>query len=138
MALALQHWQGCGKVLVVWDDVARRAGHYENFTECPPEWVYNTPRSPGNLTQCKSIGPGAGAQTCTVPGAQCGSDPHASSWPCDEVAAVRELLGVGPAYYFGITPKLGGGADRSTAEHEQTHSSSSKCLLRAMHTQTCA
>ena len=82
------------------------AGHYENFTECPPEWVYGTPPSPGNTTQCKSIGPGAGAQTCTVPGDTCGSDYHASSWPCDETVNVRELLGLGPAYYFGITPKL--------------------------------
>jgi hypothetical protein len=26
-------------------------------------------------------------------------------WPCDSVVNVRELLGLGPAYYFGITPK---------------------------------
>jgi hypothetical protein len=108
--------------------VVRLAGHYENFTECPPEWVYTTPRSPGNVTQCKTIGPGAGAQTCTVPGSRCGSDPHASSWPCDEPVNVRELLGVGPAYYFGITPKLDGIDRRTNAEEqeqEQEHSSSS-------------
>ena len=104
--------------------MVRFAGHYENFTECPPEWVYNTPRSPGNITQCKTIGPGAGAQTCTVPGSNCGSDPHASSWPCDEPVNVRELLGVGPAYYFGITPKLDS-TNLQTKAQEQGHSTSS-------------
>ena len=34
-----------------------RTGHYENFTECPAQWVYDFPRSPGNVSQCKSIGP---------------------------------------------------------------------------------
>ena len=49
------------------------------------------------------------AQTCTVPGHQCTNLPHSSIWPCDEPVTVRELLGLGPPYYFGITPVQRGG-----------------------------
>ena len=80
-------------------------GHYENFTLCPPSSVYDRPASPGNVSQCFSIGPGSHAQTCTVPGQTCGADRHSSLWPCDETVTVRELLALGPPYYFGITPK---------------------------------
>ena len=53
------------------------------------------------------------AQTCTVPGQRCTSAPHSSIWPCDEPVTVRELLGLGPPYYFGITPvKHEGGATK--------------------------
>jgi hypothetical protein len=119
----------------------KREGHYVNFSWCPDPKVYAMPRSPGNVSQCRAVGPGSQAQTCTVPGRTCGSDPHSSSergaslrsllrsilteiylcyacsgqaieagnapavWPCDSVVNVRELLGLGPAYYFGITPK---------------------------------
>lgn len=89
-----------------------RTGHYENFTECPAQWVYDFPRSPGNVSQCNAIGPGSAAQTCSIPGGNCGSDMHASLWPCDEAVGVRELLGLGPAYYFGITPKQESGATK--------------------------
>ena len=30
---------------------------------------------------------------------------HSSAWPCDQPVTVRELLGLGPPYYFGIVPK---------------------------------
>ena len=90
-----------------------RDGHYQNFTECPAASVYSTPASPGNVSQCKSIGPGSQAQTCSVPGGKCGDDMHASLWPCDAPVTVRELLGLGPPYYFGITPKQeSGGATK--------------------------
>ena len=69
------------------------AGHYQNFTKCPASWVYKTAASPGNVTQCKSIGPGSEAQTCSIPGEKCGNAYHASLWPCDEPVTVRELLG---------------------------------------------
>jgi hypothetical protein len=71
-------------------------GRYENFSVCagaPPQ----LPHAPQNRTAC------AAARQYTKPGS---SPPTTTSlWQCGAAVSVRELLGLGPAYYFGITPK---------------------------------
>lgn len=68
-------------------------GHYANFSTCPPP----SPPAPGNATACAAA-------------AVAGTPPrHSSSWECGQAVSVRELLGLGPPYYFGITPRSASG-----------------------------
>ena len=62
-------------------------GHYANFSVCP---TTKLPPSPGNATQCK--------KEALTP------DGRSSSWQCGKAVTVRELLGLGPPFYFGIVP----------------------------------
>jgi hypothetical protein len=76
-------------------------GHYVNFTVCPAAGTFPPP-SPGNATQClaeQQVGP---------------RERHSSTWPCNKPVSVRELLGLGPAYYHGVVPAAapGGGATK--------------------------
>ena len=67
----------------------KRTGHYANFSVCPTN---PPPRQPGNVTAC------AASMIAGTPNHQ------SSSWPCDSAVSVRELLGLGAPYYFGIVP----------------------------------
>ena len=77
-------------------------GRYANFSVCagPPAVL---PNAPQNRTAC------AAARQYTKPG----SSPTTTSsiWQCGSAVSVRELLGLGPAYYFGITPRASGGSN---------------------------
>ena len=75
-------------------------GRYENFSVCagPPPVL---PVAPQNRTACTA------ARQFTKPGS---SPPTTSSlWQCGAAAPVRELLGLGPAYYFGMMPTANDG-----------------------------
>eukprot|EP00935_MAST-01C_sp_MAST-1C-sp1_P001573 g1573.t1 len=74
----------------------QNVGHYANFSVCTPR----PPRSPGNKTQCLM-------QQNTGP-----PERSFSNWPCGKPVSVRELLGLGPAYYFGIVPESKSGATK--------------------------
>eukprot|EP01043_Picozoa_sp_COSAG02_P004736 COSAG02_NODE_125_length_34972_cov_101.069997_16_plen_589_part_00 len=71
-------------------------GRYANFSVCagaPPV----LPHTPQNRTACVA------ARQYTKPGS---SPPTTTSlWQCGAAVSVRELLGLGPAYYFGIVPR---------------------------------
>lgn len=68
-------------------------GPYKDFMSCPTNPPFE-PQSPGNYTQCS-----AQAQLRSPDGKR-----GSSSWECGKPVAVRELLGLGPPYYFGIIP----------------------------------
>jgi len=82
-------------------EAADKTGHYVNFSMCPDEPIWPDP-SPGNNSVCRNLD---SLQTCSVATEGKNCTKHSSRWPCGEAVSVRELLGLGPAYYFGITPK---------------------------------
>jgi hypothetical protein len=71
-------------------------GRYANFSVCAGAPAI-LPHASQNRTACMA------ARQYTKPGS---SPPTTSSlWQCGSAVSVRELLGLGPAYYFGIAPR---------------------------------
>ena len=67
-------------------------GRYANFSVCPD--APPLPNAPQNKTACMAAK----------------KFEQSSSWQCGRAVSVRELLGLGPAYYFGITPHSSDGS----------------------------
>ena len=85
-------------------------GHYANFSVCNADPL---PPSPGNTTQCALESRS--------------SDPNqASKWPCNKAVSVRELLGLGPSYYFGIIPQSSTGATKYVNQFIGVHRESAR------------
>ena len=110
---------GCCCVAAGSAEARDTSGHYANFSLCPAGAIFPFP-SPGNNTACRSLD---ALQTCSnrVEGKACVK--HSSRWPCGKPVTVRELLGLGPPYYFGITPKVNATGNSGTLQMSNSASS---------------
>lgn len=96
---------------LLWDDDVQFFSVYKLNPQDNPNWVCNctgNPSCPHSGAAVSSGDGGKGIGTSSSATSSSASCPHPypehTQWPCNHTVAVRELLGLGPAYYFKVPP----------------------------------